>query len=1258
MGDKMGDDDKVVAKSKKQSKQNKKKGSSLRTIFMHADATDMWLMTFGIIGAVGDGISLPALFYINSLVFNSFGASSTGGGSSPFVTDINNNVLTLTYLACVSYAVAFLEGYCWARTGERQATRMRARYLKAVLRQDVAYFDLKEGSMTDVVTSVSDDTLVIQDFLSEKVPRLIANLSGFVGCYVIAFVLLWQLAIVGFPFIILLILPGFVCGRIMMSLATKIRVEYNKAGSIAQQAISSVRTVYSFVGENKVMSEFSEALEGSVKLGLKQGLAKGFTIGSMSIMITIWGFMAWYGSQLVMYHNAKGGTIFAVGLTVLFGGMSLGSALMNIKYFSEATTAAERIMETIKRIPEIDSENMEGQTLETVLGEVEFKNVNFAYPSRPESIIFRDFSLKIPTGRTIALVGGSGSGKSTIISLLERLYDPLNGEILLDGVAINKLQLKWFRSQMGLVSQEPALFATSVKENILFGNEDATMDDIIAAAKAANAHNFVSQLPEGYNTQVGEAGIQISGGQKQRLAIARAIVKSPKILLLDEATSALDSESERIVQEALDKVMIGRTTIIVAHRLSTIRNADMIAVVQNGQVMEAGTHEELMQDENGLYTALVRNQQTKTKGKDETQGATSSLHLSREDEHNSSSRRRSSMNIRSISSRSKVGVEVITEDEKVAKEEFPVPSFKRLLLLNLPEWKHAVIGCISAALFGTVQPVQSFLMGSMISVFFLTDHNEIKTKTRAYALSFAGLGLFSIIVNVIQHYSFAAMGEQMTKRIRETMLSKILTFEVAWFDQDTNTTGAVCSRLAKDANTVRSLVGDRMSLLLQSLSSVIVACTVGLIISWRLAVVLIAIQPLLVVSHYIRRVLLKRMTEQALKTQDNSSKLAAEAVTNHRTITVFSSQDRILRLLAEAEEGPRKESIRQAWFAGILLGASQSMLYFTRAFEFWYGGQLLLKGQVTATAFFEAFFILVSLGRVIADAGSMTTDLSAGTQAVASVFAVLDRETRIESEDPQGHQPETLTGHVELRDVEFTYPARPDVMIFRGFSINIRPGKSTALVGHSGSGKSTIISLIDRFYDPVKGTVQIDGRNIKSYNLKALRKHIALVSQEPTLFAKTIRENILFGISETADEAEIVAAAKAANAHDFITALKDGYNTFCGEKGTQLSGGQKQRIAIARAILKNPAILLLDEATSALDTQSEKVVQEALERLMVGRTSVVVAHRLSTIQNCDTIAVLDKGKVVERGTHSSLLAKGPTGSYYSLVNIQRAGHME
>ncbi|KAM1511823.1 hypothetical protein PS1_023916 [Malus domestica] len=1241
------------------------KVGSMRSIFMHADGVDRLLMILGLFGSLGDGFSTPLVLLITSKLMNNIGGSPTSAQDA-FLHNINKNAVALLYLACGSFVCCFLEGYCWTRTGERQAARMRVRYLKAVLRQDVGYFDLHVTSTSEVITSVSNDSLVIQDVLSEKLPNFLMNFSMFSGSYVAAFIMMWRLAIVGFPFVVLLVIPGLIYGRTLMGLARQIREEYNKAGNIAEQAISSIRTVYAFVGENKTISEFSAALQGSVRLGLSQGLAKGLAIGSNGVVFAIWSFMSFYGSRMVMYHGAQGGTVFAVGAAIAVGGLALGSGLSNLKYFSEACSAAERIMEVIRRVPKIDSDNMEGEILEDVSGEVEFKHVEFAYPSRPESIIFKDFNLTVPAGKTVALVGGSGSGKSTVIALLQRFYDPLGGEILLDGVAINKLQLKWLRSQMGLVSQEPALFATSIKENILFGKEDAGIEEITEAGKAANAHNFISQLPQGYDTQVGERGVQMSGGQKQRIAIARAIIKKPRILLLDEATSALDSESERVVQEALDKAAVGRTTIIIAHRLSTIRNADVIAVVQNGQVMETGSHDELSQREHGHYTSLVRLQQAEKEKEPEELGHYGASSSISKDIHSTSSRRHStssrrlSMLSRSSSANSFAQGRAPDQESVVGYEhkKLPVPSFRRLLALNLPEWKQAVMGCTSATLFGAVQPLYAFAMGSMVSVYFLTDHDKIKAKTRTYSLCFLGLAIFSLLINVSQHYNFAYMGEYLTKRVRERMLSKVLTFEVGWFDQDENSSGAICSRLAKDANVVRSLVGDRMALVVQTISAVTVACTMGLIITWRLAIVMIAVQPLIIVCFYTRRVLLKSMSRKAIKSQEESSKLAAEAVSNLRTVTAFSSQDRLLKMLEKAQEGPRRESIRQSWYAGIGLACSQSLTTVTWAFDFWYGGKLVAKGYVKAQQLFQTFMILVSTGRVIADAGSMTTDLAKGADAVGSVFAVLDRYTKIEPEDPEGLEPEAITGHIELHDIHFAYPARPDVMIFKGFSIKIDAGKSTALVGQSGSGKSTIIGLIERFYDPIKGEVKIDGRDVKSYHLKSLRKHIALVSQEPTLFAGTIRENIVYGVSDKVDELEVVEAARAANAHDFIAGLKDGYDTSCGDRGVQLSGGQKQRIAIARAILRNPVVLLLDEATSALDSRSEKVVQDALERVMVGRTSVVVAHRLSTIQNCDMIAVLDKGWVVEKGTHSSLLAKGPTGAYFSLVSLQRTPRQE
>ncbi|MED6173735.1 ABC transporter B member 15 [Stylosanthes scabra] len=1061
--------------------------------------------------------------------------------------------------------------------------------------------------------------------------------------------MLWRLAIVGIPFTILLIIPGFIYGKTLMGLARKMREEYNKAGSIAEQAISSIRTVYSYVGENETINAFSNALEGSMSLGLKQGLAKGLAIGSNNgIVFGIWSFMCYYGSRLVMYHGAKGGTVFSAGAAITVGGLALGSGLSNMKYLSEASSAAERIRQVIDRVPEIDSDT-DGKVLGSVRGQVEFQNVDFAYPSRPETIILNGFCLKIPAGKTVALVGESGSGKSTIIALLQRFYDPLGGQIKFDGVAINKLQLKWFRSQMGLVSQEPALFATSIKENILFGKEDATEAEVIEAAKASNAHNFISMLPQGYETQVGERGTQMSGGQKQRIAIARAIIKKPRMLLLDEATSALDSHSEQIVQRALDQVSIGCTTVVVAHRLSTIRNANIIVAMRAGKVVEMGTHDELLLNHDGLYSSMVRLQQTEKSETIESDASavdapSSSISASNDvadvDDHSCFTHTDDeNENI------------VKVKDEEEENKKAP-PSFWRLAALNLPEWKEAVIGCLNAMVFGGVQPMYTLVMGSMMFVYFDTDHEEIKKKARVYSLCFLGLFLLSLIVNIGQHYSFAYMGECLTKRIRETMFAKILTFEIAWFDRHQNSTAAVCSRLAKDANVVRSLVGDRIGLVVQTVSAVVTAFTLGLVIAWRLAIVMICVQPLMVACFYTKRVLIKTMSKKVAKAQEESSKLAAEAVSNLRTITAFSSQNRILKMLENAQEGPRRENLRQSFYAGIGLACSQTITTCAMILNYWYGGQLVAHGYITTKALFQSFMVIVSTARVIAEAGSMTSDLAKGADAVRSIFAILDRTTKILADDGEnGHIPKNITGKIEFQDVYFSYPTRPNVTIFKSFSMKIESGKSTALIGQSGSGKSTIIALIARFYDPLKGYVTIDNINVKSYNLKELRRHIAIVSQEPTLFNGTIRENIAYG-SNGVDESEIIEASKLAMAHDFVTGLKNGYDTWCGEKGLQLSGGQKQRIVIARAILKNARVLLLDEATSALDMKSEKVVQEALERAMVERTSVIVAHRLCTIKKCDVIAVLEKGKVVESGTHSSLMAKGAGGAYFNFVTLQ------
>ncbi|KAL0372332.1 UNVERIFIED_CONTAM: putative multidrug resistance protein [Sesamum calycinum] len=473
------------------------------------------------------------------------------------------------------------------------------------------------------------------------------------------------------------------------------------------------------------------------------------------------------------------------------------TALPNVPYIVDASAAAKRIFEMIDRVPEIDSENDKGKVYANVRGQIEFREVYFSYPSRKDEPVFQGLSLKVKPGEKVGLVGGSGSGKSTIVSLIERFYDPVKGDILLDGHRIKRLQLKWLRSQFGLVNQEPVLFATSIKKNILFGKKDAPLELVIKAAKAANAHDFIVEFPQGYDTQVGQLGVQLSGGQKQRIAIARALLRDPRILLLDEATSALDAQSESVVQEAIDQASQGRTTLLIAHRLSSIRNVDKIMVLKSGRVVESGSHDELMQmnhGEGGIYSQMVRLQNSAIHNgcsPDERSPNTITYAPNSPASPFTHALPMSLLSSIQNSPASSFSLHRYESDVKSDYSSSPTPSRWHLLEVNIPEWKRAMLGCIGAVGFGAVQPVSAYCMGALVSAYFEDKSSKVKLETRFYSFIFLSIGIITFFSNILQHYNFAIMGERLTKRIREKLLQNILSFEIGWFDKDENTSAAV-----------------------------------------------------------------------------------------------------------------------------------------------------------------------------------------------------------------------------------------------------------------------------------------------------------------------------------------------------------------------------------------------------------------------------------------------------------------------------------
>ncbi|KMS96030.1 hypothetical protein BVRB_002890 [Beta vulgaris subsp. vulgaris] len=1221
-------------------------------LFSFADSTDKALMIIGSIGAIANGVAMPLMAILLGDLVNAFGQNPN---TNQVVDAVSQVSLKFAYLAIGAAVAAFLQVACWMVTGERQAARMRNLYLKAILRQDVAFFD-KEITTGEVIGRMSGDTILIQDAIGEKVGQFIQLISTFIGGFVVAFIKGWLLTLVMLSVIPFLVAAGAFMTIFISRMATKGQTAYAKAAIVVEQTIGSIRTVASFTGEKQAIAKFNKAILGAYKAGVHEGVTSGIGLGVMTFVIfSSYALAIWFGSRMILQGHYTGGTVINVIVGVIIGSMSLGQASPSMTAFAAGQAAAYKMFETINRKPEIDPFDPNGKELDDIHGDIELRDVFFSYPTRLDEQIFSGFSLSISSGTTAALVGQSGSGKSTVISLIERFYDPQAGEVLIDGINIKEFQLRWIRQKIGLVSQEPVLFGSSIKDNIAYGKDGATIEEIKAAAELANAAKFIDKLPQGLDTLVGEHGTQLSGGQKQRVAIARAILKDPRILLLDEATSALDAESEKIVQEALDRIMVNRTTVIVAHRLSTVRNANMIAVIHQGKVVEQGLHSELLKDPEGAYSQLIHLQEIRKESGEAKDAREIRSQLSLRRSSLRSSSQGSSGRISSARDSFKAVAGLLTADplESItplpAAEEQSQVSIKRLASLNKPETPILVLGCISAVASGAIFPVFSIIFASAIEMFYKPAH-ILRQDSRFWALMFVVIGFAALISYPARSYFFALAGCKLIRRVRTICFEKVLHMEIGWFDEPDNSSGAIGARLSADAASVRALVGDALGLLIQNISSAITGLLIAFLANWILAFIVLVLIPLVGLSGYIQIKFMQGFSEDAKKKYEEASQVANDAVGSIRTVASFCAEEKIMRLYEKRCEGPIIAGTKRGLVSGAGFGLGFAFLFGVYGISFYAGARLVGAGQTTFSDVFKVFFALAMAAVGISQTSSLAPDTSKAKSATASVFAILDRKSKVNPSDESGMTLEHVKGEIELRHVNFTYPTRPDVQIFQDFCLTIHAGKTLALVGESGSGKSTVISLLQRFYDPDSGYITLDRTEIQQLQLKWLRQQMGLVSQEPVLFNDTIRANIAYGKAGNATEDEIIASAKLANAHNFISSLQQGYDTLVGERGVQLSGGQKQRVAIARAIVKDPRILLLDEATSALDAESEKVVQDALDQVMVNRTTIVVAHRLSTIKNADMIAVVKNGDVAEKGKHETLMHI-KDGIYASLVAL-------
>ena len=928
-----------------------------------------------------------------------------------------------------------------------------------------------------------------------------------------------------------------------------------------------------------------------------------------------WGAVRVAGGQMELWVLL---VILMLGVEVFRPLRDLRTLLHNGMLGLSASQAIYALLDAEPMVRDDARSTLEAGT--TLAPTVEFERVTFAYPGgrRPAH---EGLSFTVAAGERIGIVGPSGAGKSTVARLLLRLHDPQSGRVLVGGRDIRSLRLAELRQVIAVVSQDTYLFHGTVEDNLRMGKPGATAAELEDAARAANAHEFIARLPQGYQTVVGERGVRLSGGQRQRIAIARALLRDAPILVLDEALSAVDAESEAVIQEALDRLMRGRTTLIFAHRLSSVIGADRILALEDGHVAESGRHDELMANR-GAYYRLMAGQ-----ARDRSEGDAPLLDALPE-------------------------AAAVNGDGAIRLSDAgPADASTHTATLG---WRQVIVN-----LLGMVGPYRkrlavTFALGvarvvALIGVGALSALVVLALKRGApFGMLLTVLVIVAPLAGIL-HWLESWLAHDMAFRLlthmRVDLFRKLDALAPAYLTR--RRSGELVGTATHDVELVEYFFAHTITPAFVAILIPAGVLATLLAFGWPMAVV---VAPFLVwagLGPVVGRARIDRLGGRAREATAELNAYAVDSVQGLAEIVAFQ-QERTrgaafaerARAYADARLPFLKDLTRQtvlqesaAAFGGLAVALAGAALVTSGRLD---AGVLPLLTLLVMSAFVPVWEI-AQVGRQLAD-----------TLGAARRLHAIDSEPVVVADGPGVAHSVPGAPALEMSDVSFVYPGRARPALDH-VSFTVAAGSTVALVGPSGAGKTTVAALFLRFWDPQAGAVKLGGHDLRHYALDDLRGRIALVAQDTYLFNDTLRNNVLIA-RPSATEPELLAAISNASLDDFVRSLPDGLDTVVGERGAKLSGGQRQRVAIARAFLKDAPILILDEATSHLDAVNEHAVRESLALLAKARTTLVIAHRLSTVRDADQIVVLDGGRVTEIGDHDTLLARGAL--YARLVSRQ------
>ncbi|MBC6440193.1 MAG: ABC transporter ATP-binding protein [Rhodospirillales bacterium] len=1079
----------------------------------------------------------------------------------------------------------------------------------------------------DVILSVVDGVEQLETYFGEFLPTLLIAVLTPIGifCFV-AFLDLPLAAVLVGAALIALILP-----MAFHHMDRKASIERSKTyadfGAEFLDAVQGLATLKAF-GQSaakaaSLAARASKLAYGTMWVNATNALGRGITdtaiaIGAAAALV----FGAW--------RVEAGQMEMATLLIVLMMGVELFRPLRELRAQLHTGMLGQAAAESIFRV--LEAKPMVEETTNPVSADavedapaIQFDNVGFAYPGN-EDRAHEGLSFALKPGERVGVVGPSGAGKSSIVRLLLRFYDPQEGAVRISGHDLRDLSFDDLRGKIAVVNQDTYLFHGTVEDNLRFGKPEATQEELEAVCRAANAHDFIMSLPGGYGTVVGERGIRLSGGQRQRIAIARALLRDAPILVLDEALSAVDAENESVIQQALDRLMQGRTTLIFAHRLSSVIDADRILALDHGHIAEEGTHDNLMA-RRGVYWALM-NEQARETGDRRADMFDDEVRVSETRD-------------RDIAAQAAADAE--PTDAILRAEGLGWSGAARVLLAFVTVER---LKLVFTFVFGVARVVAFIGVGALsaLVVARVKAGEPFDDLIVWLAISAPLAGILHWLESWFAH----DMAFKLLAEIRGRLFDKLDRLAPAYLLH--RRTGDLSAMATQDIETIEYFYAHTIAPAFVAVLVPTIVIAVLLWFGWPMAVALIPFLAIVALSPFLLRKRLDRLGSRAREALGELNAFTVDSIQGLAEIIAFRQIER--RGAAFLKIARTVQQVRLPFFRDLTV--QMALLEIATGLGglaiIVAGAMMVVSGDLDVgllplfTLLAMSSFLPVSeiahIGRQLAD-----------TLGAARRLHAVNVETVLVDDGPGvPERPHPGGAAITLEAVTYTYRGRRKPAL-DAINLEIPAGVTVALVGPSGAGKTTLAHLLMRFWDPDSGRIVLDDHDIRDQKIDDLRRHTALVAQDTFLFNDTLRSNIMIARPDASDEG-LAAAIRRASLDVVVEGLPGGLETPVGERGMRLSGGQRQRVAIARAFLKDAPILILDEATSHLDAVNEMAVRQALAELMADRTTVVIAHRLSTVRNADLIVAMEGGRILEQGRHDDLVAHG--GLYARLVRHQMA----